>query len=92
MDENEIEREYYEEKRKQEQRENLERSIRNAINKLDSSTSATGDWKIIKCYEYALQGKELPYDLPALMKERQKIRAEINELQMQYEKLLKEDF
>lgn len=70
----------------------LQSEINCLISKLAATNSPLGDWKIIKCYEYTLQGKELPYDLPALMKERQKIRDEINELRIQYEKLLKEDF
>lgn len=39
------------------------------------------DYKIIKCYEYSLVGKELPYDIEALHIERQSIRDEINQLE-----------
>lgn len=36
------------------------------------------DYKIIKCYEYQLAGKELPYDIIELHEERQAIRDQIN--------------
>lgn len=39
------------------------------------------DYQIIKCYEYALAGRELPYDAEKLHKNRQTIRDKINELQ-----------
>ncbi len=39
------------------------------------------DYKIIKCYEYSLVGKELPYDIEALHTERQNVRNEINQLE-----------
>lgn len=39
------------------------------------------DYQIIKCYEYSLIGKELPYDMTALHNERQVIRNKINALQ-----------
>ena len=39
------------------------------------------DYRIIKCYEYSLVGKEPPYDVQALHKERQAIRNRINELE-----------
>lgn len=42
---------------------------------------ANSDYKIIKCYEYSLVGKQLPYDITALHAERQPIRDEINKLQ-----------
>ncbi len=42
---------------------------------------AESDYQVIKCYEFALTGKDLPYDVSALNKERQAIRDRINELQ-----------
>lgn len=39
------------------------------------------DYKIIKCYEYALSNRELPYNAEELYRERQAIRDRINELQ-----------
>lgn len=42
---------------------------------------SNGDYKITKCYEASLLGSELPYDVKALVEERNKIREEINELE-----------
>ncbi len=42
-----------------------------------------GDWKIIKCYEAALLGLEMPYDVTELHEKRQKARDRINELEQQ---------
>lgn len=39
------------------------------------------DYKIIKCIEYSLTGKELPYDIEYLHKQRQAIRDRITELE-----------
>ena len=39
------------------------------------------DYKIIKCHEYALVGKDIPYDIEALHAERQALRDRINELE-----------
>ena len=39
------------------------------------------DYKITKCYEYFLAGKQLPYDINALHEERQAFRDEINKLE-----------
>lgn len=55
---------------------------------LSDSASPIGDWKIAKCYEYALMGYSSPYDIQELSRERQLIRDEINELE---EKLKKFD-
>ena len=38
------------------------------------------DYKVIKCYEYSLAGRELPYDAEALHTARQTIRDEVNRL------------
>lgn len=39
------------------------------------------DYQIIKCYEYALNNLELPYDVIELHAERQALRDQINELE-----------
>lgn len=36
------------------------------------------DYKVLKCYECALAGKELPYNVDELHKERQELRDRIN--------------
>lgn len=42
---------------------------------------AQGDYKIIKCAEAQLTGEPMPYDIEALVAERNAMRAEINELE-----------
>lgn len=44
---------------------------------------AQGDYKIIKCAEAQLTGEPMPYDIEALVAERNAMRAEINELEGQ---------
>lgn len=44
---------------------------------------AQGDYKIIKCAEAQLMGEPLPYDIEALVAERNQWRKEINELEAQ---------
>ena len=39
------------------------------------------DYKIIKCAEYKLAGKDLPYDITVLHTERQALRDKINALE-----------
>lgn len=39
------------------------------------------DYQIIKCYEYALNDLDLPYDVALLHAERQALRDQINELE-----------
>jgi len=51
-----------------------------AIEKLKKEVAAS-DYKVIKCYEASLVGKELPYDMNEVHKERQEIRDEINRLE-----------
>ena len=41
---------------------------------------ASSDYKVIKCMECYLLGKELPYDINALHEERQSKRDKINEV------------
>ena len=65
----------------------IEARIRELVSKLGAPNSAVGDWKIIKCYEASLAGRELPYDITELMEARQTIRDEINELQTELETL-----
>jgi len=65
----------------------IQQEILNLEAELASNASDVGDWKIIKCYEASLQGKELPYDIDALMAARQRLRDQINELQRQLDNL-----
>ena len=69
------------------QREQIYQEIANLEAVLVSSNSDIGDWKIIKCYEYALKGMELPYNIDELHAARQAVRDKINELQAQLETL-----
>ncbi len=48
-----------------------------AIKELKDKLKET-DYRIIKCYEYSLAGKELPYDITELHSLRQEIRDKIN--------------
>ena len=50
------------------------------IRQLKQELSDT-DYKVIKSYEYFLAGKELPYDIDELHKERQTMRDEIESLE-----------
>lgn len=59
----------------------IEMEIKDLKNKLSSSNSNIGDYKITKCYEASLAGKPLPYDIESLRNERQKVRDEINRLE-----------
>lgn len=45
------------------------------------SQLAESDYMIIKCYEYQLAGKDLPYNLEALHRDRQTMRDKINQLE-----------
>ena len=55
--------------------EGIYEKITELKNEIESS-----DYKIIKCYEYALCNIPLPYDVIKLHEERQALRDEINEL------------
>lgn len=44
---------------------------------------AQGDYRVIKCAEAQLTGEAMPYDIEALVAERNAMRAEINELEAQ---------
>lgn len=79
MEKNETEKEI--------KRERIEARVRELVSALSAPSSASGDWKIIKCYEAKLLGDDLPYDIDELMAERQKIRDEINEFQEQLKEL-----
>lgn len=61
---------------KTKQDESKERDILNAKSQLEKS-----DYMIIKCYEYQLAGKEVPYNLEALHRDRQAMRDKINQLE-----------
>lgn len=49
--------------------------------RLSSTSSEIGDYRVVKCMEASLMGKEMPYDLEELITARQKVRDEINEVQ-----------
>lgn len=57
------------------------------INAINSNIAAlkqeieSSDYQIIKCYEYALNNLDLPYDIAKLHEERQALRDQINELE-----------
>ena len=59
----------------------VKQEIINLEARLSSNTSDIGDYRIIKCYEAALAQKEAPYDVAALIAERQKVRDSINTLE-----------
>lgn len=52
------------------------------IGKLKNQLKRT-DYKIIKAYEYQLAGLETPYDIEMLHSEREALRAEIRNLEVQ---------
>lgn len=64
-----------------------QQEIVSLMNKLSSSASDIGDWKIIKCYEAKLNENEMPYDINDLMTKRSEVRKQINLLQDEMEKL-----
>lgn len=66
---------------KNEKLRQLRQEIINQEASLSANTSEIGDYRIIKCYEAALAKKEAPYDVDALIAERQKVRDRINELE-----------
>ncbi len=59
---------------------NREKSKAEKIRELKAQLSKT-DYKVIKCSECQLLGKEMPYDVAELHAERQAIRDQINELE-----------
>ena len=67
-----------------EKQKNIQEKQQEIINlqaHLASKNSEIGDYKIIKCYEASLIGKEARYDAKTLIAERQKVRDRINALQ-----------
>lgn len=66
---------------KNEKLRQLRQEIINQEASLSANTSEIGDYRIIKCYEAALAKKDAPYDVDALITERQKVRDKINELE-----------
>lgn len=66
----------------QDERGNLYMEICSLKASLTSDASEIGDWKVVKCYEYALVGLPVPYDIVELNKQRQEVRDKINELQV----------
>ena len=69
----------------------LKQEIINYEAKLSANTSNIGDYRIIKCYEAALLQKDAPYDVDALIADRQGVRDKINELEAEIEALEAED-
>lgn len=59
----------------------IKNEIKRLKERLSSTESDIGDYKITKCYEASLAGKPLPYDIIALREERQGVRDRINELE-----------
>lgn len=55
-------------------------ALRNQIDALKQEIEST-DYQIIKCYEYALNNLDLPYDVAELHAERQALRDQINALE-----------
>lgn len=60
----------------------VEKKPAEQIAKLKKELSAT-DYKVIKCSECQLLGKEMPYDVSALHAERQAIRDQINQIEQE---------
>lgn len=58
------------------EKEKMQREIWELKEKLSET-----DYKILKCSEASLRGQELPYDLDAVVSERDGWRAQINELE-----------
>lgn len=65
----------YEQQAPTDEERNLQRTI--ALKRVLSQS----DYKVIKCMEAMLCGEELPYDIKALHEERNRIRAQVNELE-----------
>lgn len=53
---------------------------------LESRESELGDWKFLKYQEYAMMGKEPPFDIEEYNSKRQEIRDEINAIEAELEK------
>ena len=64
-----------------EERRKIEQQIINLKSDLESRESEFGDWKLSKYQEYALDGKEAPFDIHEFAFKRQAIRDEINRLE-----------
>lgn len=65
----------------EEERQEMEQEVLNITAHLSSPVSEIGDWKLIKHQEYALAGKQSPYDMADYHAKRQAARDRINELQ-----------
>lgn len=62
------------------EKEEMQRRIYELMTTLASTNSVIGDWKVVKCYEFFLQGLEPPYDVNELHQKRQAVRDEIDQL------------
>lgn len=58
----------------------LEQQVRDIKAALSSCDSDIGDWKVTKSIEYQLAGKEVPYDMVELDRNRQSARDQIDAL------------
>lgn len=61
----------------------VSKSVGHIIEEINTlkNTLVAGDYKIIKCYEYYMLGKPLPYDLKTLHENNETTRERINELE-----------
>jgi len=55
--------------------------VKQQIESLKATLEST-DYQVIKCYEYSLNGLEMPYDIAQLHEERQALRDQINDLEL----------
>lgn len=62
----------------------VQQECQKQIDELKARLAAT-DYKVIKCMESKLMGKELPYDIVSIHAERQSVRDLINTLENDYE-------
>lgn len=65
--------------RNKRKKENAELTKAQAVEDMKQDL-ASSDYKVIKCMECFLLGKEMPYDINALHEERQNKRDKINEV------------
>lgn len=66
-----------------EKRSELEAELRCLTSALQANNSEIGDWKVIKCLENQLVGKNPPYDMEELNKKRQDARDRIDAIRQE---------
>lgn len=69
----------------------IEQKIRDLKTKLSCQESDIGDWKVAKCMEYSTLGLDAPYDLQKLHEQRQAVRDEISNLEVELANCKEED-